>query len=353
MSAASRRSPGATRSIKLSSNESALGPSPRALAAYQKAAADMHRYPDGGSIALREAIGTRFGFDPDRIVCGAGSDELLGLLGRAYAGPGDEVVYSEHGFLIYPIVAHSVGATPVKAGETNLTSDVDKLLAKVTPRTRLLYIANPNNPTGSYISGHRARAPAPRAAGRRAAGDRRGLRRIRHRQRLRGGCRTGRRRGRCRRQCGDDAHLLENLRHGRHAAGLGLLPADGRRPAQPVAHAVQCVRRGPGRRHRGARGCRLRQRGARSQRKMARLADGGIAQPRLSRASERRQFRARAVRRRRASRREAADNFLAARGIIARQVDKYGLPDCLRITIGLEHEMRAVAEALAAFRKAG
>jgi histidinol-phosphate aminotransferase len=143
---------GVERVIRLASNESALGPSKRALAAYEAAASDMHRYPDGNSTALRAALGRQHGLDPARIVCGAGSDELIGLLIRAYAGPGDEVLYSRHGFLMYPIGALAVGATPVSAPESDLTFDVDAILARVTRRTKLVFIANPNNPTGTYIS---------------------------------------------------------------------------------------------------------------------------------------------------------------------------------------------------------
>ena len=142
---------GRERAIKLSANEGALGPSPKAMAAFAAAAPDLHRYPDGSSRILRSAISRFSGLDMKRIVCGAGSDELLLLLMRAYAGLGDEVLYSAHGFLIYPIFAHSVGATPVKAEETNLTASVDALLAKVTARTRIVFLANPNNPTGSYL----------------------------------------------------------------------------------------------------------------------------------------------------------------------------------------------------------
>lgn len=142
---------GRTDVLKLSSNEGALGPSPRAVAAARQAAETMHRYPDGASLALREAIGAAFGLDPERIVCGAGSDEILGLLARAYAGPGDEILHTEHGFLIYPIAALSVGATPVSVPETRLCADVDRLLAAAGPSCRLVYLANPNNPTGTYL----------------------------------------------------------------------------------------------------------------------------------------------------------------------------------------------------------
>ncbi|HEX7006098.1 MAG TPA: histidinol-phosphate transaminase [Alphaproteobacteria bacterium] len=143
---------GPTKYVNLASNESALGPSPRAREAYKAAAAELHYYPDGGSTRLRRAIGAVHGLDPDRIVCGAGSDELLTLLARGYAGPGDEILMSEHGFAMYPITTRSVGATPVMVPDRELTADVDGFLARVTPRTRLVFIANPNNPTGTMIS---------------------------------------------------------------------------------------------------------------------------------------------------------------------------------------------------------
>ncbi|MGE0660362.1 MAG: histidinol-phosphate transaminase, partial [Reyranellaceae bacterium] len=144
--------PGFEKPTKLSSNEGALGPSPKAMEAYRKAAAELHRYPEGGSTDLRAAIGRHYGLDPARIVCGAGSDELLNLLVRAYLGPGEELLYSAHGFLMYAINAKGVGATPVAAPEKDLRGDVDAMLAKVTPRTRIVCVANPNNPTGSYLT---------------------------------------------------------------------------------------------------------------------------------------------------------------------------------------------------------
>src|SRR5438067_13740939 len=143
---------GVERPIRLASNESALGPSPKAVAAYKALAGEMHRYPDGGAERLRAALGRHHGLDPARIVCGAGSDELIALLQRAYAGPGVEVLYSRHGFLMYSIGAMAVGATPVAVPERKLTADVDAILARVTERTRIVFIANPNNPTGTYLS---------------------------------------------------------------------------------------------------------------------------------------------------------------------------------------------------------
>src|SRR4030095_13518319 len=137
---------------KLSSNEGALGPSPKAMAAYAKAAAELHRYPDGDSGKLRSAIGRHYGLDAKRIICGAGSDELLNLLVRAYAGPGDELIYSQFGFLMYPINAMGVGATPVAAPETDYRADVDAMLAKLTDRTRVVCLAHPNNPTRRHLT---------------------------------------------------------------------------------------------------------------------------------------------------------------------------------------------------------
>lgn len=137
---------------KLSSNEGALGPSPKAMAAYAKAASELHRYPDGDSAGLRAAIGRHYGLDAKRIICGAGSDELLNLLVRAYCGPGDELLYSQFGFLMYPINALGVGATPIAAPERDHRTDIDALLAKVTDKTRVVCLANPNNPTGSYVT---------------------------------------------------------------------------------------------------------------------------------------------------------------------------------------------------------
>ena len=138
--------------IKLSSNETPFGPSPRAIEAYLKEAQTLSRYPDGSARPLREAIAKLYGLDPARIVCGAGSDELLSLLATAYLGPGDEAIYSRHGFLVYRIVIMARGATPVVAPEKNHTADVDEILARVTPATRMVFLANPNNPTGTYLT---------------------------------------------------------------------------------------------------------------------------------------------------------------------------------------------------------
>ena len=136
---------------KLSSNESALGSSPKALAAYRAAAERLFRYPDGDSTALRAAIAARYGLKPERLICGAGSDDILMLLAQAYIGPGDEALMTRHGFLLYENFTRTVGGTIVKVPETDLTADADALLAAVTEKTRIVYLANPNNPTGTYL----------------------------------------------------------------------------------------------------------------------------------------------------------------------------------------------------------
>nr|WP_208998339.1 histidinol-phosphate transaminase [Roseibium aquae] len=137
--------------FKLSSNETPLGASPAARAALEDVSAHLELYPDGSAAELRAAIGEVYGINPDRIVCGAGSDEILSLLAYAYLGPGDEAIYSEHGFLVYDIAIRAAGATPVVAPEQDLTADVDAILARITDRTRMVFLANPNNPTGTYL----------------------------------------------------------------------------------------------------------------------------------------------------------------------------------------------------------
>jgi histidinol-phosphate aminotransferase len=142
--------PGVARIIKLSANESPLGASPLAIEAYGQAGAALHRYPDGAAQDLREAIASVHGLPADQIVCGDGSDELLHLLALGFAGPGDEVLSTEFGFVVYPMVTKSVGATPVLAPEKAFTVDVDALLERVTDKTRIVFVANPNS-TGTYV----------------------------------------------------------------------------------------------------------------------------------------------------------------------------------------------------------
>ena len=142
---------GGQKLYKLSSNETPLGASKKAQEAIAQVAGALELYPDGAATALREAIGAVHGLNPDRIICGAGSDEILSMLAYAYLGPGDEAIYSQHGFLVYDIAILAAGATPVVAPEKDLTTDVDAILARVTDKTKMVFIANPNNPTGTYL----------------------------------------------------------------------------------------------------------------------------------------------------------------------------------------------------------
>ena len=143
--------PGVAKVFKLSSNETPLGPGEKAVAAYKAAAAKLEDYPDGAVTELRTTIARAFGLDPARIICGAGSDDLLNLLAHAYLRDGDEAIYTAHGFLMYPIYALGHGGKPIAVPEKNYTADVDAILAAVSERTRIVFIANPNNPTGTYV----------------------------------------------------------------------------------------------------------------------------------------------------------------------------------------------------------
>jgi histidinol-phosphate aminotransferase len=336
---------GKKKVIKLASNEGAFGPSPKAMAAYKKAATMLHRYPDGNATQLRKAIAARHGLDPARVVCGAGSDELLILMCKAYAGPGDEVLYTEHGFLIYPIAAKAAGATPVKVAEKDLTADVDALIARAGDKTRLLFLANPNNPTGTYLSADdmaRLRAGLPKHV-----------------------------------ILVIDAAYAEFVTNNDYSPGIELVDSHdnvvmtrtfskifglgGLRlgwaycpPA--IAHVLNLVR-GPfnvsspalaagvaalddvaftdkARAHNAAWREWTRER----------LVELGLDVPKSACNFVLARFPATPGRDAR-----TADAFLKERGIIVRRVAAYGLPDCLRVTIGLEEEMRAFVAAMKEF----
>ena len=143
--------PKGTGGYQLSSNENPLGCSPAARAAMIAAANGLEVYPDGSTFELRSAIAEAYGLDRDRIIVGAGSDEIFQLLGRAYLSPGDEIIQTEHGFLVYQLVAQQAGARTISAPETELNMSVDAILERVTDRTRIVFLANPNNPTGTYL----------------------------------------------------------------------------------------------------------------------------------------------------------------------------------------------------------
>src|SRR3978361_1068602 len=144
--------PQPARSVfRLPATATPFGPSPKAIEAFQQAARHLEDYPEGTSRVLREAIGRAFGLDPDRIICGAGSDEILNLLAHTYLKQGDAAISTAHGFLVYPIATMANGGVNVVAPETNFTADVDAILKLVSPRTKLVWLANPNNPTGTYL----------------------------------------------------------------------------------------------------------------------------------------------------------------------------------------------------------
>jgi histidinol-phosphate aminotransferase len=338
---------GVGRVIRLASNESALGPSPRAIAAYRAQSAEIYRYPDGGSVALRQAIGRRYGLDPARIACGTGSDELISLLARAYAGAGDEVIYSRHGFLMYPIAAQSAGATPVAVPEPRLIADVDGMLARVNARTRLVYLANPNNPTGTFLPRDEVRRlqrglPASTLlvvdaayaefvtrndyeAGIELVDGAENVVMLRTFSKI---------------------YALAGLRIGWAYASPAVIDVLNRvrgvfnvnLPAQAAAVAaledVAAVDRA--REHNDIwRPWLERELGALGLRVTPAVANFVLvhfpAKPKDA---------------------GAAWNFLKARGILTRQMGAYGLPEHVRITVGLEEEMRAVVAALADFLKA-
>lgn len=144
--------------IKLSSNENPLGPSPRAIEAFRRSADALNRYPEDGALALRETISKKFGFAPDQLICGAGSDDILRMLCHAYGGPNRSIIYSAHGFAMYRIYAMHSGAEAISAPEQNLTTDIDAILGTVRPDTSLVFLANPNNPTGTYLPAATVRA---------------------------------------------------------------------------------------------------------------------------------------------------------------------------------------------------
>jgi histidinol-phosphate aminotransferase len=337
--------PGVNRVIKLSSNEGAFGPPPGAIAAMRDAAAEMHRYPDGGMFLLRTAIAEAFGLDASRIVCGNGSDDVLSLLIQSYGGPGTELIMSTHGFSIYEIAGKLAGCVVRKAAEQKLTTDVDAILALVSPATRMVFIANPNNPTGSLLTAaemarlrrelppevllvidaayaeYVERADYEAGAALVDAGDNTVMTRTFSKIFGLGGARLG--------WAFSPPAVADVLNRTRGpfnvsamvaAAGIAAV-RDKDWVLQSRAHNTAA---------RGKLGRRLTAAGIKVHPSEANflLADF------LS-----------------AERAAAADQFLRARGIIVRNVKSYGLPCCLRITIGTDEECDLVAEALETFQR--
>jgi histidinol-phosphate aminotransferase len=336
---------GVDRAIVLSANESPLGPSPRAVAAYRALAQHLHRYPEGGVTALRQAIGRRHGLDPARIVCGNGSDELIGLLVQAYAGPGDEVVFTEHGFLMYRLAALAHGATPVAAPESELRADVDALIARVTPRTRIVFLANPNNPTGSFLTGDEIAALRDRLPQNVLLAIDSAYAEYVVRNDYSAGVELV--------DGGDNVVMTRTFSKIYGLAALRLGWAYGPPAVTEVLHRV----RGPFNVNAAAAAAGVAalddQRhvdAARTHNEIWRpwLADrlvglGLKVYPSIANFL--------LVGFPAASGRDAAAAlaFLERRGILTRNMAAYGLPECLRVTIGLEDEMRATADALSDF----
>ncbi len=345
--------PGAEPVVKLSSNETPLGASPRAVEAYLAQTPQLARYPDGSARPLREALAKKYGLDAAWVVCGAGSDELLNMLALAYLGPGDEAIYSEHGFLVYKIAIMARGAAPIAAPERDLTTDVDAILARVTDATRMVFIANPNNPTGTYLpfdevkrlhaglpenvilvldaayaeyvrandyeAGIELVATTPNTVMTRTFSKIYGL------AALRLGwvyCPA------------PIADALNRIRGPFNVTGPSI--AAGVAALQDQAHMEQAVEHNMVWRGRMAEA--LEQLGLRVTRSAANFLlvhfPAGVASNSESAAGK--------------SAREA-DRFLHERRIILRRVEEYGFPDALRLTIGTEDENRAVLDALTEF----
>ena len=337
--------PGQNRVIKLSSNEGAFGPPPGAIAAAAASLANMHRYPDGGMAALRAAIGQANGLDPARIICGNGSDEILSLLIQAYGGPGTELIMSVHGFSIYEIAGKLAGCTVKKAAETTLTTDVDAMLALVSPATRMVFLANPNNPTGTLLPQAelaRLRAGLPPdvllvidaayaeyveqadydpGVALVDAGENTVMTRTFSKIFGLGGMRLG--------WGYASPSIIDVLNRLRPPFNVGVAAA-----AAGMAALAEPGWLEAGRSHNSRARARL----------AARLAEAGL----LVHPSQANFILvdflapARAV---------AADAYLRGRGVIVRNVKSYGLPSCLRVTIGTDEECDLVAEILTAFSR--
>lgn len=336
---------GVEKPILLASNESPLGPSPRAIEAYRAAGERLNRYPDGGSTDLRAAIAKHHGLDASRIICTNGSDELITMIARAYAGPGDEVIFCEHGFAMYPIATLSVGATPVVARERDLTADVDAILDCVTAKTRIVFLANPNNPTGTFITADavaRLRAGLPGnvllvidaayaeyvarndySAGVELveAGDNVVMTRTFSKAYALAGVRLGWA------YCPKGVWEVLNRLRGPFNVGV---PAQ----AAGVAALDDMAHLDAARTHNDL----WRPWFAAALEKLGLTVHPSVANFLLVKFPDDPKRNA-----------AAANAFLNARGIIVRPVDNYGLPGCLRFTVGLEDECRAVVAALEDF----
>ncbi|WP_300059668.1 histidinol-phosphate transaminase [uncultured Roseobacter sp.] len=329
--------------LKLSSNENPLGASPEVTVAVTEAARTLHRYPTTDHVRLRTAIAEVHGLDPDRIICGVGSDEVLTLLALAFAGPGDEVLYTEHGFGLYRIFALSAGATPVVAPERDRRIDVDRLLDHVTPATRLIYIANPANPTGTaldmaeltrladalpeqcllVLDGAYAEFYAGYDGGAALVTARENVVMTRTFSKLYGlgGLRVG--------WGYASRHVIDVLNRIRGPFNLSAVALAGAEAAMRDRGFVEtCLRENSEQRARLTGG--LRQLGI--------ACDESQANFVLARFADEAEAR-------------AADAHLKSAGILVRLVKGYGFPEALRITVGQSDDVTRVLDALASFRQ--
>ena len=333
---------GMTNVVKLSSNENPFGPSDRAKEAFQRSVHQIHRYPATDHAGLRNAIAEVHRLDAARVICGVGSDEIITFLCQAYAGPKDEVVFTEHGFLMYRISALAVGATPVEVAERDRTTDVDAILAACNRRTRLVFIANPNNPTGTMIS---AAEVARLAAGlppqailvldgayaEFVEGFDAGLALVETRSNVvmtrtfskiygLGGLRIGWGFG-----PKDIIEVLNRIRGPFNLSNTQLEVAEA--AVRDQDHVARC--RADNARMRHWLAVALAELGVPSDTSMAKFILARFSGPEEA---------------------EACDAFLQAQGLIVRRVSSYKLPHCLRITIGDEASCRRVAHAIAQFK---
>ena len=333
---------GLSDAVKLSSNENPFGPSDRAKEAFQRAAHKLHRYPNTDHAALRQAIGEAHGLDPARIICGVGSDEIIHFLCQAYAGPKDEVLFTEHGFLMYRISALAAGATPVSVRERERTTDVDAILAACSRKTKLVFIANPNNPTGTMIGlpeiarladglpkqailvidGAYAEYVEGYDGGAGLATERANVFMTRTFSKIYGlgGLRIGWGYG--------PKAIVDVLNRIRGPFNLSTAQLDAAEAAvRDRDHVERC--REENARMRTWLAAALAERGVPSDTSMANFILARFADPVEA---------------------EACDRYLQSQGLIVRRVAGYGLPNCLRITVGDEASCRRVAHAIGQFK---
>ncbi len=333
---------GISDAVKLSSNENPFGPSQKAKEAFQRAVHKLHRYPSTDHAALRAAIGEVHGLDPERIICGVGSDEIIHFLCQAYAGPKDEVVFTEHGFLMYRISAMAAGATPVEVKERDRTTDVDAILAACTRHTKLVFIANPNNPTGTMIGLpeiERLAAGLPKQAILVLDGA--------YAEYVEGydggaGIATSR----------PNVFMTRTLSKIYGLGGLRIGWGYGPKPIIDVLNRI----RGPfnlsnAQLEAGEAAIRDQDHVERCREENTRLR-AWLAEALAERGVPSDTSTANFILARFADEAEAAacDQFLQGQGLIVRRVSSYGLPNCLRITIGDEASCRRVAHAIGQFK---